>query len=259
MRKHACAAFSLVELLISISVISILMCLIMPAVGRARSTARSIQCLGNLRQLIAGWDFYAEDFRDYCMPQVWFQHNPPLYWWGTNGTPSDYTVGFLYPYLAMGAGRDNVFDCPEQPWGSYIPQGMAQAPTTTYGYNGMYLCPPASGWSWGSTSRRWLTLGVIQSPSQVFVLADTLADFGWSALPRNNCLLDGPQYPFGSWPRNPWPSHAFRHRGRSCIAFADGHVGAAHPSEITSASYPIGYVGDDAAPHYVPDWRSHAP
>jgi prepilin-type N-terminal cleavage/methylation domain-containing protein/prepilin-type processing-associated H-X9-DG protein len=44
-------AFSLLELLIVVAVIAILVSLLLPALSRSRASARSIQCLNNLRQI----------------------------------------------------------------------------------------------------------------------------------------------------------------------------------------------------------------
>ena len=251
-------AFTLVELLVVISIISILMSLVMPVLGRARGAARTAHCSSNLRNLGAAWELYSDDYRGYCMPQVWFRTSPPTYWWGSNGDPADYTVGFIYPYLEQAAGLDNAFDCPEQPWGSYIPQGAARGPTTTYGYNGLYLAPPASGWSTSSAKTHWRTLGEIPSPSQLFVFADTALDWTNKGRVSNNCFLDGPYVPGGgSWSTNRYPTIRFRHRGNAVIVFADGHVSifSKTRAHITSTVAAIGYVGDHLAPHYVPDWR----
>ena len=129
MRRRA--AFTLVELLIVISVIGVLMSILMPVLGRARSLARLTKCSGQLHQLGAGWQMYADGNLGYCMPQVWFQASPWIYWWGTYENPPDYTRGLLAPYVAATAGADGLFDCPEQPWGSYIPEGTGTNPTTT--------------------------------------------------------------------------------------------------------------------------------
>jgi len=258
MRRRRLPAFTLVELLVAISVISVLVTLVMPGLSRARAAARTIQCLNNLRHLGAAWTLYADEHRGYCMPQVWFFHSPPLYWWGTNGNPANYQAGLLFPYLDVEAGLDNVFDCPEQPWGSYIPQGAARGPTTTYGYNGLYLAPLASGWFVTSPNAPWLSIEEIESPSLVFVFADTALDWSNQGHMSNNCYIDGPQTPWGNrWAANSSPTLRFRHRNRACIFFADSHVDTVHNTRatITSTVSNIGYVGQNPGPHYVPTWQ----
>ena len=53
--------FTLVELLIVISVIAILVSLLLPALGSARERGRSISCVNNLKQLFTGVGFYVDD------------------------------------------------------------------------------------------------------------------------------------------------------------------------------------------------------
>jgi prepilin-type N-terminal cleavage/methylation domain-containing protein len=61
MRKKA---FTLIELLVVISIIAILMAILMPALGRARESARRVLCSSNLRQIYITMGLYAADNND---------------------------------------------------------------------------------------------------------------------------------------------------------------------------------------------------
>ena len=57
-------AFTLLELLVTISVIAILAGLLLPALASARAKARAIQCVNNLRQLSTACALYTSDAED---------------------------------------------------------------------------------------------------------------------------------------------------------------------------------------------------
>lgn len=54
-------AFTLIELLVVISIIALLVSILLPALGKARESAKSTVCKSNLRQISLGFSYYAED------------------------------------------------------------------------------------------------------------------------------------------------------------------------------------------------------
>lgn len=59
------SAFTLIELLVVISIVALLISILLPALGRARETARNMQCMSNLRGMGVARVAYSTDYRDY--------------------------------------------------------------------------------------------------------------------------------------------------------------------------------------------------
>jgi len=133
-------AFSLVELLVTISIIAILAALLLPALANAKSKAHQTECEGNLRQWGLAFRMYADDNQDFLprrgqgvqvlaqidRPEDWFNALPPYFKLSSFETMVTNNVKPV-------AHANSVFICPiaEDPGAAYfLPYGM-----------NMNLCP----------------------------------------------------------------------------------------------------------------------
>lgn len=60
-RTPSSGAFTLAELMVSVTLIAVLMALLLPAITRARQSMKSVTCLANLQRIATGLRLYAHD------------------------------------------------------------------------------------------------------------------------------------------------------------------------------------------------------
>lgn len=102
MPRDRASAFSLVELLVTIAIISVLAALLLPALGKAKETGRSTVCQGNLHQIGIALQLYVSENRN-IMPTMYDQ---------SAGTNFQTNLATINTVLSNQLGSQLVLDCP---------------------------------------------------------------------------------------------------------------------------------------------------
>ena len=221
MKKQA-SKFTLIELLVVIAIIAILASMLLPALNRARETAKKIKCTANMKQLGLAASLYAADYNG-CVPLFETAHSGATYFWPYG----------LAKYLNGKNGRlTAVFRCPSDlvmSNGEPFPANLIEAPswaTISYGIN-YALYNLGTAWAAGHWAAK---ISRLKKPSGSLYLAESSHAVGVTNSFYPVVTNKGPSV-------MEWRSLASYHLNNRCnVLFADGHVNAETITYLTVGS-----------------------
>lgn len=231
-------AFTLVELLVVIALISILAALLMPALASASGKARAITCLSNLRQSMLGIHLYAADHRDQLVAAEYNVRNGASHeeWWGTLLVNGRYLAAPRSDSANSLPRVRSVFICPDSRTELYAfnpvsrddPEGGKLYPLKSESTGSRYYLHTSYGLNGGlGDGRKW---PFVRLPSDN-------GNRQANTLERTAAAATMPATFDGWWIHNGKDEriHARHDRGqRSHLSFLDGHVAAFPTFQIPS-------------------------
>jgi len=228
-RRHA---FTLVEMLVAVALLSLLVALLVPSASRARERARGVACMSNLRQIAAGFIAYATDNEGWFPAPAGWEGVFPEDWvhWQPGRDPKK---GSVMKYLR---GDIRVLVCPSGPsetwaWQKGNQFGSPPAPYPfSYSANNAITGDGAGMTSWGRNfETRPCKMQLVVNPSRKILLIEedtTVIDDGmWDTISAHR--LTGREaavsvrHDLGRENGAMQPGYSFE--GKGLMAFVDGH------------------------------------
>ncbi len=148
-------AFTLIELLVVISIIALLIALLLPALGKARTSMKNTNCASNLRQLVIAQHAFASDQGgQFPSSRLWVHGSA----WGQDATDG-LRAGELFPYVN---GSEALYLCP------VAVEALTSIPDLRRNYSQNWNVGPKTGWA----PEEALTVSSITKPSDLITISE---------------------------------------------------------------------------------------
>ncbi len=231
--------FTLIELLIVISIIAILASLLLPALNRARETAYKSDCMARMKQIALGSIMlYSDNYAGWCPSadySYFFGNGNYWPWWRVlyHANFINYVPGALDGNWAKRMGRKAILHCPAVYGNVFFDQSLDI---------GIYsnLCNPLSGsisWTYtkavtanNGTFGGYFKPSTVMAPSRLPLLSDT-NDYSTGKYYGNGRGSFGPYMMTGY-------AIAYNHFQSANMAFVDGHAETVKKTVIGGSSWP---------------------
>jgi prepilin-type N-terminal cleavage/methylation domain-containing protein/prepilin-type processing-associated H-X9-DG protein len=209
-------AFTLIETLVTISVISVLVGVLIPALSVSRRQAKAVYCRNNLRQMVIAAHAYCTDNDDFY-PIAYIMDPDPL-----DSVRIDTNWDFVHikdwvtgqetcrpGLLWQGQTIEKVQQCP-----SFKTDENSEDPYTGYNYNTSYI-----GHGSLEAQKRPAKLTEVKRTTECVLFGDGQYYGGWNRYMRSPFRHAGDDFSFRAA-----GTQGFRHCGKTNIAFCDGRV-----------------------------------